>query len=41
MPATLAAIGAGLLAAAGVAAAFVSGARKPERAKPTLRRKRW
>jgi formate dehydrogenase iron-sulfur subunit len=45
VPATLAAIGAGLLAAAGVAAAFVSAARKPstapERAKKTLRRSRW
>ena len=41
VPATLAAIGAGLLAAAGVAAAFVSGARRGNGAKATLRRTRW
>ena len=41
VPATLAAIGAGLLAAAGVAAAFVSGARRGTGAKATLRRTRW
>jgi formate dehydrogenase iron-sulfur subunit len=44
VPATVAAVSAGLLAAAGVAAAFVLGkAREPSRARPTalVRRRRW